>query len=162
MTGPVYPEIYRCPSAVNANGNIEAERCLIRSVHHINPFNMASTDTIEQLASNLTAKLHDVDVPDIPAELGALLNEVRKWMRRQQRRFAEAREERLRATIRALKLTEDQDVERNFSDCSCNTVAGRIKPVGRQTREHTNRLWVALKPVSVCTSGIPDIGIVDD
>ncbi len=49
MTGPVYPEIYRCPSAVNANGNIEAERCLIRSVHHINPFNMASTDTIEQV-----------------------------------------------------------------------------------------------------------------
>ncbi len=38
-----------------------------------------------QLASNLTARRHDVNVPDVPAELGALMKEVRKWMRRQQR-----------------------------------------------------------------------------
>ncbi|PBK71948.1 hypothetical protein ARMSODRAFT_973488 [Armillaria solidipes] len=152
-TGPVYPEICRWASAINASGNIEAGRCLKRSVHHINPFDMASTDTIEQLASNLTAKLHDVNVPGVPAELGALLKEVRKSMRRQQRRFAAAREERLRATIRGLTLTEDQDVgekilklllqHRRRLDQARREAEARFQ----RTQEHTNCLWVALKPV---------------
>ncbi|PBK93828.1 hypothetical protein ARMGADRAFT_1029705 [Armillaria gallica] len=119
---------------------------------HINPFDLASTDTIEQLASNLTARRHDVNVPDVPAELGALMKEVRKWMRRQQRQFAAAREERLLATIRALTLTEDQDIgekilklllqHRRRLDQTRREAEARLQ----RTREHTNRLWVALKP----------------
>ncbi|KAK0196156.1 hypothetical protein F5146DRAFT_1133637 [Armillaria mellea] len=110
---------------------------------------MASTDAIDQLASNLTAKiLCDSNVIDLRAEVEVLITAIKQLIRTQQKFLADAHEQRRRAVTRMLPLVDSLSVKhinirrrrileqvRQVAEAHCESIQG-----------HVTRLWAALMP----------------
>ncbi|KAK0192025.1 hypothetical protein F5146DRAFT_999281 [Armillaria mellea] len=73
---------------------------------------MASTDAIDQLVSNLTAKiLRDLNVIDLQAEVEVLITAIKQSIRTQQKFLADAREQCRRAVMWMLPLVDSLSVK---------------------------------------------------